>query len=134
MIIWWKARNIRIKLLLLLLLLLLFNKKFRIKRNPNRPSLDYPLDLTKSTNHKIRTRKWTKNKENSKFRRHLKKHAIKTVFLWLVNFDHLSGPLRKQKFTSAGSKGHCLRFMIGGFRSRFVSFCVSRFLLTKTRR
>ena len=34
-------------------------EKFRIKRYPNRPSLDYPLDLTKSTNHKIRKRKWT---------------------------------------------------------------------------
>ena len=39
-------------------------EKFRIKRYPNRPSLDYPLDLTKSTNYK----KWTCNKENSKFR------------------------------------------------------------------
>ena len=27
-------------------------EKFRIKRYPNRPSLDHPLDLTKSTNHK----------------------------------------------------------------------------------
>ena len=34
-------------------------EKFRIKRCPNCPSLDYPLDLTKSTNHKIRKRKWT---------------------------------------------------------------------------
>ena len=32
---------------------------FEIKRYPNRPSLDYPLDLTKLTNHKIRKRKWT---------------------------------------------------------------------------
>ena len=31
----------------------------------------------------------------------------------------LSGPLRKQKFTSTGSKGHGLRF---------VCFCVSRFV------
>ena len=31
----------------------------------------------------------------------------------------LSGPLRKQKFTSTGSKGHVLRF---------VCFCVSRFV------
>ena len=30
-------------------------EKIRIKRYPNRPSLDHPLDLTKSTNHK----KWT---------------------------------------------------------------------------
>ena len=34
-------------------------EKFRIKRYPNRPWLDYPLDLTKWTNHKIRKRKWT---------------------------------------------------------------------------
>ena len=34
-------------------------QKFRIKRYLNRPSLDYPLNLTKSTNHKIRKRKWT---------------------------------------------------------------------------
>ena len=34
-------------------------EKFRMKRYPNRPWLDYPLDLTKSTNHKIRKRKWT---------------------------------------------------------------------------
>ena len=34
-------------------------EKFRIKRYPHRPSLDYPLDLTKSINHKIRKRKWT---------------------------------------------------------------------------
>ena len=46
--------------------LLLF-EKFWIKRYPNRPSLDYPLDLTKLTNHKIRERKWTENEENSKF-------------------------------------------------------------------
>ena len=49
------------------------------------------------------------------------------VFLWLVRFDpfvkkmsdanHLSGPLRKRKFPSMGSKGHCLWFVIGGFRS-----------------
>ena len=62
-----------------------------------------------------------------KFRWPLRKHAIKIVFLWLVHFDplvkkmsdanHLSGPLRKQKFTSTGSKGHGLWFVIGGFRS-----------------
>ena len=51
-------------------------KKFRIKRHPNRPSLDYPLNLTKSTNHKIRKRKWMYNKENSKFIWPVRKHAI----------------------------------------------------------
>ena len=49
------------------------------------------------------------------------------VFLWLVHFDplvkkmsdanHLSGPVRKQKFTSTGSKVHGFWFVIGGFRS-----------------
>ena len=102
-------------------------KKFRIKRHPNRPSLDYPLNLTKSTNRKIRKRKWIYNKENSKFIWPVRKHAIKTVFLWLVLFyplvkkmsdaNHLSWPLRKQKFTSTGWKGHCLWFVISGFWS-----------------
>ena len=102
-------------------------KKFQIKRHPNRRSLDYPLNLTKSTNHKIRKRKWIYNKENSKFIWPVREHAIKTVFLWLVHFDplvkkmsdtnHLSWPLRKQKFTSTGSKGHCLWFVISRFRS-----------------
>ena len=31
--------------------------------------------------------------------------------------SYLSGPLRKRKFSSMGSKGHCLWFVIGGFRS-----------------
>ena len=31
--------------------------------------------------------------------------------------NHLSGPLRKRTFSSTGSKGHCLWFVIGGFRS-----------------
>ena len=94
---------------------------------PNRPSLDFPLDLTISTNHKIRNRKWTWNKESRKIRWPLRKHTIKTVFLWLVHFDplvkkmsdanRLCGPLRKRKFTSTGSKGHFLCFVIGGFRS-----------------
>ena len=37
---------------------------------------------------------------------------------------HLSGTLRKRTFSSTGSKGHCLWFVIGGFRS---VFCVSVF-------
>ena len=32
---------------------------------------------------------------------------------------HLSGPLSKRKFSSTGSKDHCLWFVIGGFRSVF---------------
>ena len=31
--------------------------------------------------------------------------------------NHLSWPLRKRKFTSTSSKGRCLWFVIGGFRS-----------------
>ena len=38
--------------------------------------------------------------------------------------NHLNGPLRKQNFTLTGSKGHCLGFVIGGFRS---VLCVSVF-------
>ena len=40
--------------------------------------------------------------------------------------NHLNGPLRKQNFTLTGSKGQGLRFVIGGFRSVSVCFCVSR--------
>ena len=40
-------------------------EKFRIKRYPNRPSLDYPLDLKKSTNHKIRKRNGYKIKKTA---------------------------------------------------------------------
>ena len=42
--------------------------------------------------------------------------------------NHLNGPLRKQNFTLTGSKGQGLRFVIGGFRSVSVCFCVSRFV------
>ena len=35
----------------------------------------------------------------------------------MSDVNHLSGPLRKRKFSSTGSKGHCLWFVIGGFRS-----------------
>ena len=31
--------------------------------------------------------------------------------------NHLRAPLRKRKFSSTGSKGHCFSFVIGGFRS-----------------
>ena len=37
----------------------------------------------------------------------------------MSDVHHLSGPLRKQKFSSTGPKGHCLWFVIGGFRSVF---------------
>ena len=44
-------------------------EKFRIKRYPNRPSLDYPLDLTKSTNQKIRKRKDCQKKLDIKIKK-----------------------------------------------------------------
>ena len=66
---------------------------------------------------------------------------MKTVFSWLVHFDplvkkmsdanHLSGPLRKRKFSSTGSKGHCLWFVIGGFRSVFQGSLLVVFLWPK---
>ena len=37
----------------------------------------------------------------------------------LSDVNHFSRPLRKRKFSSTGSKGHCLWFVIGGFRSVF---------------
>ena len=43
------------------------------------------------------------------------KSQLTIVFFAAVN--HLNGPLRKQNFTLMGSKGHGLRFVIGGFRS-----------------
>ena len=46
------------------------------------------------------------------------------TFVFFAAVNHLSRPLRKQKFTSMGSKGCGLWFVIGGFRS---SLCVSLF-------
>ena len=43
------------------------------------------------------------------------KSQLTTPFFAAVN--HLRGPLRKQNFTSTGSKGHGLWLVIGGFRS-----------------
>ena len=50
------------------------------------------------------------------------KTQLTIAFFAAVN--HLNGPLRKQNFTLAGSKGHGLWFVIGGFRS---VLCVSVF-------
>ena len=50
------------------------------------------------------------------------KSQLTIAFFAAVN--HLNGPLRKQNFTLTGSKGHCLGFVIGGFRS---VLCVSVF-------
>ena len=50
------------------------------------------------------------------------KSQLTIAFFAAVN--HLNGPLRKQNFTLTGSKGHGLRFVIGGFGS---VLCVSVF-------
>ena len=50
------------------------------------------------------------------------KSELTIAFFTAVN--HLNKPLRKQNFTLTGSKGHGLRFVIGGFRS---VLCVSVF-------
>ena len=103
----------------------MLSKVFLTAASKNFGSFTRPNNIDQSQNKKKKVDK--KNKENSKFRWPLRKHAIKTVFLWLVHFDrlvkkkadanHRSGPLRKRKFTSTGSKGRCLWFVIGGFRS-----------------
>ena len=46
------------------------------------------------------------------------------TFAFFAAVNHFSRPLRKEKFTSMGSKGSGLWFVIGGFRS---SLCVSLF-------
>ena len=61
-----------------------------------------------------------KNTQTVKFKSQL-------TFAFVTTVNHLSGPLRKQKFTSAGSKGHGLGSVIGGFRS-VLCFCISRFI------
>ena len=50
--------------------------------------------------------------------------AFRSSHQKMSDVNHLSGPLRKRKFSSTGSKGLCLWFVIGGFRS---VFCVSVF-------
>ena len=50
------------------------------------------------------------------------KSQLTIAFFAAVN--HLNGPLRKQNFSLTGSKGHGLRFVIGGFGS---VLCVSVF-------
>ena len=51
------------------------------------------------------------------------------TYAFYAAVNHLSRPLRKQKFTSAGSKGHGLWFVIGGFQSvLYVSVFQVRFV------
>ena len=44
-------------------------------------------------------------------------------FCIFCSVNHLSGPVRKQMFTCTSSKGHGLRFGIGGFRSVLFVSC-----------
>ena len=52
------------------------------------------------------------------------KFKSQLTFVFCAAINHLSRPLKKQKFTSTGLKVHGLRFVIGGFRS---ILCVSVF-------
>ena len=52
------------------------------------------------------------------------KFKSQLMFVFLAAVNHLSGPLRNQKFTSMGSKLICDRWIL----IRFVCFCVSRFI------
>ena len=56
------------------------------------------------------------------------KNKSQPTIAFFAAVNHLNGPLRKQNFTLTGSKGQGLRFVIGGFRSVSVCFCVSRFV------
>ena len=49
------------------------------------------------------------------------------TFAFFAAVSHLSGSLRKQKFTSTDLKGHGLGFVIGGFQS-VLCVCVLRFV------
>ena len=50
------------------------------------------------------------------------KFKSQLTYAFFTAINHLSRPLRKQNFTSVGSKGHGLRSVIGGFKSfLFVS-------------
>ena len=46
-------------------------------------------------------------------------------FRFFCSVNHLSGALRQQMFISKSSKGHALYFVIGGFRSAFISRIVT---------
>ena len=52
------------------------------------------------------------------------KFKSQLMFVFLAAVNHLSGPLRNQKFTSMGSKLICDWWIL----IRFVCFCVSRFI------
>ena len=52
------------------------------------------------------------------------KFKSQLTFAFVAAVNHLSRPLRKHKFTSIGSKGHRLWFVIGGFRSVNFNVCL----------
>ena len=56
------------------------------------------------------------------------------TFAFFAAANHLSGPLRKHKFTSKGSKGHGLGLVIGGFRSVLWVFVFQGSLLVAKQR
>ena len=56
------------------------------------------------------------------------------MFAFFAAANHLSGPLRKHKFTSKGSKGHSLGLVIGGFRSVLWVFVFPGSLLVAKQR
>ena len=56
------------------------------------------------------------------------KFKSKLTIALFAAVNHLNGPLRKQNFSLTGSKGYGLWFVIGGFWSVFLCFCVSRFV------
>ena len=61
------------------------------------------------------------------------KFKSQLTFVFFFSRQSSKRPLRKQKFTSAGSKGHCLRFVIGGFQPvLYVSVFQGLFLVIKT--
>ena len=117
-------------------------EKFRIKRYRNRPSLDYPLDLTKSTNHKIRKKiRKTANSDDL-----LGNMQLKLSFYdWCISI--LSSKKRQTPIILADLLGNesflrrVQKVIVCDLwiSIRFVSFCVSRFvacdlIVTKTRR
>ena len=51
------------------------------------------------------------------------KFKSQLTYAFFAAINHLSRPLRKQNFTSVGSKGHGLRSVIGGFKSFSLFLC-----------
>ena len=54
-------------------------------------------------------------KKSFRFLNHCRKISVPSLSIIFEGLALSSGPLRKQKFTSIGSKGHGLWFAIGGF-------------------